>query len=163
MLPRGMCERTSCPRKLPLGSSSRKPSFRDSATIVVEIAAISQEARQFDFPGLAWKTGKNIFLFRGLGNWWPGANRTTDTRIFRPRPVVLGVCLINHLQRLPAPSPGTPRHNYGTPNLSSSHSWHIRIYGLIATILPLPRRIRICPGLSARCVEIHLLSNRRRR
>jgi hypothetical protein len=28
--------------------------------------------------------------------------------------------LINHrLQRLPAPFPGTPRHNYGTPNLSS--------------------------------------------
>jgi hypothetical protein len=32
--------------------------------------------------------------------------------------------LINHLQRLPAPSLATPRHNHGTPNLSSSHSWH---------------------------------------
>jgi hypothetical protein len=31
---------------------------------------------------------------------------------------------INHLQRLPALSPGPPRHNYGTPNLSSTHSRH---------------------------------------
>ena len=32
--------------------------------------------------------------------------------------------LIKHLSRLPAPPPGTPRHSYGTPNLSSTHSWH---------------------------------------
>src|SRR6267154_420457 len=32
--------------------------------------------------------------------------------------------IINHLQRLPAPTPASPRHNPGTPNLSSSHSWH---------------------------------------
>jgi hypothetical protein len=44
--------------------------------------------------------------------------------------------LINHLQRLPAPSPGTPRHNYGTPSLSSTQSWHIVANGLIATTLP---------------------------
>ena len=30
----------------------------------------------------------------------------------------------NNLQRLPAPFPGSPRHNPGTPNLSSIHSWH---------------------------------------
>ncbi len=41
--------------------------------------------------------------------------------------------LINHLQRLPAPSPASPRHNHGTPNLSSSHSRHraLRRGGLI--------------------------------
>jgi hypothetical protein len=31
---------------------------------------------------------------------------------------------INHLQRLADPFPGTPRHNRGTPNLSSTRSWH---------------------------------------
>jgi hypothetical protein len=25
---------------------------------------------------------------------------------------------------LPARSPGPPRHNYGSPNLSTAHSWH---------------------------------------
>ena len=40
--------------------------------------------------------------------------------------------LINHLQRLPAPSPASPRHNYGTPNVSSTHSWHSRVRGPIA-------------------------------
>ena len=34
-----------------------------------------------------------------------------------------GLC-INHLQRLPAPSPGPPRHNDGTPNLGSAQSRH---------------------------------------
>ncbi len=33
--------------------------------------------------------------------------------------------IINHLQRLPALSPATPRHIHATPNLSSTHSWHI--------------------------------------
>jgi hypothetical protein len=32
--------------------------------------------------------------------------------------------IINHLQHLPAPTPASPRHNHGTPNLSSTHSWH---------------------------------------
>src|SRR6266404_7079574 len=32
--------------------------------------------------------------------------------------------VINHLQRLPAPTPASPRHIHGTPNLSSTHSWH---------------------------------------
>jgi hypothetical protein len=32
--------------------------------------------------------------------------------------------LINHLQRLPAPSPGTPWHSYGIPSLRSSQSRH---------------------------------------
>ena len=31
---------------------------------------------------------------------------------------------INHLQRLRAPSPASPRHNHGTPSLSRSRSWH---------------------------------------
>lgn len=31
---------------------------------------------------------------------------------------------INHLQCLPAPIPGTPRHNHGTPNLSTTQSRH---------------------------------------
>jgi hypothetical protein len=43
--------------------------------------------------------------------------------------------LINHLRRLPVPVPGTPRHNCGTPNLSSAHPWHTGIYGFIATTL----------------------------
>ena len=50
--------------------------------------------------------------------------------------------LINHLQRLPAPSPGPPRHNHGTPNLSSAHSWHTGIYGFIATEV---RPSMLCP------------------
>ena len=48
-----------------------------------------------------------------------------------PRPTVYKTAikrsmglLINHLQRLPAPLPGPSRHNYGTPNVSSTHSWH---------------------------------------
>src|SRR5882762_3695784 len=32
--------------------------------------------------------------------------------------------IINHLQRFPALSPAIPRHIHGTPNLSSTHSWH---------------------------------------
>ena len=35
-----------------------------------------------------------------------------------------GFSAINHLQRLPDPTPASPRHNYGTPKLSSSHSRH---------------------------------------
>jgi hypothetical protein len=31
---------------------------------------------------------------------------------------------INHLQRLPNLFPGSPLHTYGTPSLSSTHSWH---------------------------------------
>ena len=44
--------------------------------------------------------------------------------------------LSNHLQRLPAPSPASPRHNYGTPNLSSSHSRHSGVCGLIPFSAP---------------------------
>ena len=33
--------------------------------------------------------------------------------------------IIHHLQRLPAPTPGTLRHTYGTPNLRAAHSWHV--------------------------------------
>jgi hypothetical protein len=43
--------------------------------------------------------------------------------------------IINHLQRLPAPTPASPRHNPGTLKLSSSHSWHTGAYGFIATTL----------------------------
>ena len=52
-------------------------------------------------------------------------------RDLNPRPTVYkaaigcsrGLC-INHLQCLPAPFPGPPRHNYGTSNLGSAHSRH---------------------------------------
>src|SRR6267143_47740 len=44
--------------------------------------------------------------------------------------------LSNHLQRLPAPSPASPRHNYGTPNLSSSHSRHSGVCCLIPFSAP---------------------------
>jgi hypothetical protein len=37
---------------------------------------------------------------------------------------------ISHLQRLPPLSPAPPRHNYGTPNLRSTNSWHSAVYGL---------------------------------
>jgi len=49
-----------------------------------------------------------------------------------PRPVDL-IDRVNYLQRLPAPSPASPRHTPGTPNLSSSHSRHTAIYGFVAT------------------------------
>jgi hypothetical protein len=58
-------------------------------------------------------------------NGGQGRNRTTDTRIFKPltgRPRGL---FINHLQRLPAPSPGPPWHIPGSPNLSPTHSRHM--------------------------------------
>jgi len=44
---------------------------------------------------------------------------------------------INHLQRLPAPSQGAPRHNHGTLNLSSARSRHSSSHhrGSIAGIL----------------------------
>ena len=48
-----------------------------------------------------------------------------------PRPTVYRATIgrsmglfFNHLQRLPAPFPVPPRHNYGTANLSSTHSRH---------------------------------------
>ncbi len=41
---------------------------------------------------------------------------------------------VNHLQRLPTPNPATPRHNPGTPNLSSTHSRHIACGGVRAHI-----------------------------
>jgi hypothetical protein len=41
--------------------------------------------------------------------------------------------LINHFQRLPPLSPGAPWHIPGTPNLSSTHSWHTGVYAFIAT------------------------------
>src|SRR3982074_3396563 len=63
-----------------------------------------------------------------------GRNRTTDTRIFSEGDS--RELSINHLQRLPAPSPASPRHNYGTPNLSSSHSRHSGVCGLIPFSAP---------------------------
>jgi hypothetical protein len=52
-------------------------------------------------------------------------------RDLNPRPTVYKAPIgssvglyFNHLQRLPALSPGPPRHNYGTPNLGSAHSRH---------------------------------------
>jgi hypothetical protein len=49
--------------------------------------------------------------------------------------------LINHLQRLPAPFPGTRRHNNGTPSLRSSQSRHTLTWrGGLAQDLPTDRR-----------------------
>ena len=52
-------------------------------------------------------------------------------RDLNPRPTIYKAPIwsavglyFKHLQRLPAPSPGPPRHNYGTPNLGSAHSRH---------------------------------------
>ena len=63
------------------------------------------------------------YVFTCLISWWPGAvsnHRHADFQSVDGRSRSLS---INHLQRLPAPSPGSPRHNHGTPNLSSTHSW----------------------------------------
>jgi hypothetical protein len=68
--------------------------------------------------------------------WWPRAESNHRHADFQSDEGDFSGLLINHLQRLPAPSPGTPRHNYGTPSLSSTQSWHIVANGLIATTLP---------------------------
>jgi hypothetical protein len=59
-----------------------------------------------------------------LIRWWPGAESNHRHADFET--VVAGArdFIIKHLQRLPALSPATPRHIHGTPNLSSTHSWH---------------------------------------
>src|SRR6185312_4091666 len=56
---------------------------------------------------------------------WPGAESNHRHADFQPGLGGSRGLSINHLQRLPAPSPGPPRHNYGTSNLSSTHSWRI--------------------------------------
>ena len=43
--------------------------------------------------------------------------------------------IINRLKRLPAPTPASPMYNPGTPELSSSLSWHSSTYRFIATTL----------------------------
>jgi hypothetical protein len=57
--------------------------------------------------------------------------------------------IINHLQRLPAPSPASPRHIHGTPNLSSTHSWHTGVYDPIATTSEFCRTSSSCPASHA--------------
>jgi hypothetical protein len=47
-----------------------------------------------------------------------------------------------------APSPGPPRHNYGTPNESSKHSWHL-------PLVCVPDEVRITPARPPRshCIQ----------
>jgi hypothetical protein len=69
-------------------------------------------------------TGKRVYLIDFI---W----KLCRLRDLNPRPTVYKAPIgssvglyFNHLQRLPALSPGPPRHNYGTPNLGSAHSRH---------------------------------------
>src|ERR1700735_5279374 len=60
--------------------------------------------------------------------YWPGRElnpRHADFQAFREG---LRGLTINHLQALASPFPGTPRHNYGTLNLSWSHLRHSRLW-----------------------------------
>jgi hypothetical protein len=59
-----------------------------------------------------------------LISWWPGVELNHRHADFQSAVWGSRGLSINHLQRLPAPTPGTPRHNHGTPNLSSTHSRH---------------------------------------
>ena len=73
---------------------------------------------------------------RSLLRMWPGAESNHRHADFQS--VVAGSrgLIINHLHRLPALSPATPRHIHGTPNLSSTHSWHIgarRLHGAVVS------------------------------
>src|SRR5580700_2635887 len=53
-----------------------------------------------------------------IKNWiWPGVELNHRHADFQSANGGPGCLLINHLQRLPALTPGPPRHNYGTPNL----------------------------------------------
>jgi hypothetical protein len=62
---------------------------------------------------------------RGQNKWVnnPKPPEMPDTRIFRPFSRVLGVYKSTTYSACQPPFPGTSRHNPGTPNLSSTHSW----------------------------------------
>src|SRR5882762_11344675 len=72
--------------------------------------------------------------------------------------------IINHLQRLPAPTPASPRHNPSTPNLSSSRSWHTGGYldlhgaaSLTNACASISIQVRcICPSRSSRQIHTHV-------
>jgi len=56
--------------------------------------------------------------------WWPGVELNHRHADFQSDNGGSRGLLISHLQRLPTLTPGSPRHNYGTPNPSSTRSWH---------------------------------------
>ena len=67
---------------------------------------------------------------------WPGAESNHRHADFQSGEGDSRGLLINHLQRWPAPTRASPRHNPGTPNLSSSHSRHSGVCGLIPFSAP---------------------------